>query len=218
MKFSTEVTQKMAKIMVKEMERIGAGEAGIREVETAMRELLRGVGAEALGRYLERVDEQMREREKRCECGGKRIYQFRRKAVIVSVFGRVSFKRGYHTCRQCHKGQSPLDRKMGLEAGKVTAGLAELLALAGVEVAFEEASRWLERMLLFRVSDNTLRKETEQFGELYKKQEEQWKEQSQQEVWLQERQHKIGKQPGRLYGSIDGVMAPLKDEWRELRV
>ena len=27
----------------------------------------------------------------------------------------------------------------------------------------------------------------------------------------------MGKQSGRLYGSLDGVMAPLKGEWRELK-
>lgn len=217
MKFSTEATKKMAEIMVNEIERLGVEDKGIREVETGMREFMREVGAEALGRYLEKVNEQIQEREKPCECGGKMVYRFQREGVIVSVFGRVSFKRDYHTCGQCHSGHSPLDQKMGLEAGAVTAGLAEMLALAGVEVAFEEASRWLERFLLFRVSDNTVRKETERFGSLHKTEEEQWKEQSQQEAWLQERQSKIGKQSGRLYGSIDGVMAPLKDEWRELK-
>jgi hypothetical protein len=110
-----------------------------------------------------------------------------------------------------------LDKRLGISAGEVTAGLAELLALAGVEVAFEEASRLVERYLLFRVSDNTLRKETEQFGELQREQEEQWKQQSQNEVWLQERLQKFDTQPGRLYGSIDGVMAPCKLEWRELK-
>jgi hypothetical protein len=95
--------------------------------------------------------------------------------------------------------------------------LAELLALAGVEVAFEEATRWLEHYLLFRVSDNTLRKETERFGELQEAQETEWKENSQQETWLQRRQRELGKPPGRLYGSLDGVMAPLLNEWRELK-
>jgi hypothetical protein len=110
-----------------------------------------------------------------------------------------------------------LDKRLGISAGEVTAGLAELLALAGVEVAFEEASRFVERYLLFRVSDNTLRKETERFGELQADLEEQWKQQSQNETWLQERQQKIGRQAGRLYGSLDGVMAPLQKEWRELK-
>lgn len=67
---------------------------------------------------------------------------------------------------------------MGLAAGQVTSGLAELLALTGVEVAFEEATRFLERLLLFRVSDNTLRKETERFGQLQQEQEAAWQQQS----------------------------------------
>lgn len=217
MKFSTEAIGKMAEIMVKEMHQIGMQGEGIRGVETSMREFLREVGVEALGKYLEQKDEQIAEREKTCACGGQMNYLFRREATILSVFGRVRYRRRYHTCEQCHTGQSPLDQSMGIEAGKVTAGLAELLALAGVEVAFEEATRWLERYLLFRVSDNTLRKETEQFGELQKEQEEEWKKKSQDEQWLQQRQREIGKQTGRLYGSLDGVMAPLIGEWRELK-
>jgi hypothetical protein len=106
---------------------------------------------------------------------------------------------------------------LGIAAGEVTAGLAELLALAGIETAFAESSRFVERFLLFRVSDNTLRKETERFGELQKLREDEWKKQSQNEAWLQERFQKYGKQSGRLYGSIDGVMAPCKGEWRELK-
>jgi hypothetical protein len=218
MEFSTEAVKQMAEIMVNEMETLGLGAGGIREIETKMRELLRGVGAEALGRYLEHTDQaaQVEEAEP-CGCGSEAQYQFRRSAVILSVFGRVSYKRRYYTCPQCHQGHSPLDLQLGIEPGQVTAGLAELLALAGVEVAFEEASRLLERYLLFQVSDNTLRKETERFGELQAALEEQWQAQSQDEQWLQERQHQLGQQPGRLYGSLDGVMAPLKGEWRELK-
>lgn len=144
-------------------------------------------------------------------------YLCTRPATIVSVFGRVGYRRGYYLCEYCRARQSPLDRRIGIEAGQVTAGLAELLALAGVEIAFEEATRWLEHYLLFRVSDNTLRKETERFGELQAAQETEWKEKSQEEAWLQQRQRELGKQPGRLYGSLDGAMAPLVGEWRELK-
>jgi hypothetical protein len=217
MKFSTEAVEAMAEIMVEEMKEIGVEGQGIRCVETRMREFLREIGAQALGKYLEQKDEQMREREAVCECGEPMTYLFKRQATIVSVFGRVSYRRGYYICGRCHAGQSPVDRGMGIEAGQVTAGLAELLALAGVEVAFEEATRWLEHYLLFRVSDNTLRKETERFGELQKVQEEEWEKKSQDEAWLQQRQRELGKQPGRLYGSLDGVMAPLVGEWRELK-
>jgi uncharacterized protein UPF0236 len=217
MKFSTEAVEKMAEIMVQEMNKLGAEGQGMREVETTMRELVREVGAQALGKYLEEQDEHLREQDVVCACGEAMSYVCRRTATIVSVFGRVSYRRGYYVCEECHARQSPLDRRLGLAAGQVTAGLAELLALAGVEIAFEEATRWLEHYLLFRVSDNTLRKETERFGELQEAQETEWKAKSQKEVWLQHRQRELGKQPGRLYGSLDGVMAPLIGEWRELK-
>lgn len=217
MKFSTAAVEKMAEIMVQEINKISAEGQGIREVETSMREFLREVGGQALGKYLEQQDEQLLEQEVICACGEAMTYQCRRPATIVSVFGRVPYRRGYYLCEECHARQSPLDRRIGIEAGQVTAGLAELLALAGVEIAFEEATRWLEHYLLFRVSDNTLRKETERFGELQEAQETKWKEKSQEEAWLQQRQRELGKQPGRLYGSLDGVMAPLVGEWRELK-
>ena len=218
MEFSTRVVEKMAEIMDEEMGRIMPEAGDIREVETGMRKLLRKVGAEALKRYLERVDEsEPLEKSKACECQGQQEYQFRREAVIVSVFGRVRYKRRYFSCGSCGSGQSPLDKRLHMVPGAVTAGLAELLALAGVESAFEESSRFIERFLLFRVSDNTLRKETERFGALQKVREEEWKKESQDETWLQARLHKLGKQSGRLYGSLDGVMAPCKGEWRELK-
>ena len=217
MKFSTDAVEKMAEIMVQEMNKVGAEGQGIGAVETTMRELVRAVGAQALGNYLEQQDEQLRERGVECECGERLSDVCKRSATIVSVFGRVSYRRGYYLCEACHARQSPLDRRMGIEAGQVTAGLAELLALAGVEIAFEEATRWLEHYLLFQVSDNTVRKETERFGELQEAQETEWTAKSQQEVWLQHRQRELGKQPGRLYGSLDGVMAPLIGEWRELK-
>jgi hypothetical protein len=218
MEFSTKAVEKMAEIMVEAMGNLMPAPEDIREIETGMRDLLRRVGAEGLKRYLEGADEaEPLVKEKDCECQGKQQYQFRREAVILSVFGRVSYKRRYYTCPSCGNGLSPLDKCLHLAAGEVTAGLAELLALAGVETAFAESSRFIERFLLFRVSDNTLRKETERFGVLQKAREEEWKVQSQSESWLQERLQKYGKQAGRMYGSIDGVMAPCKGEWREMK-
>lgn len=215
MKCSTEGMKKMAEILVQEMQEAGLGD--IQSVETEMREFLREVGATALGQYLEERDEELRGNREVCECGAEMRALFKREARIVSVFGRVRYRRRYHHCASCHVGRAPLDVRMRIEAGQVTAGLAELLALAGVEIAFEEGTRWLERFLLFRVSDNTLRKETERFGKLQQEEEEAWQCKSQEVPWLQERQREIGKQAGCLYGSLDGVMAPLQGEWRELK-
>ncbi len=218
MEFSIKVVEKMAEIMAEEIGKLLPEAQDIREVETSMRKLLQRVGAEGLKQYLEHADKaEPQEKEKECKCQGKQVYLFRREAVILSVFGRVSYKRRYYVCSSCGKGHSPLDEKMKIAAGEVTAGLAELLALAGVESSFAESCRFIERFLLLQVSDNTVRKETERFGELQKAREEEWKRQSQDETWLQKRLQKYGKLPGRLYGSIDGVMAPCKGEWREMK-
>ncbi|MCW4004597.1 MAG: ISKra4 family transposase [Candidatus Bathyarchaeota archaeon] len=218
MEFSTEVIKKMAEILVKEMGKASGEFRDIQEVETCMRGLLQKVGAEGMKMYLEQTDEmEVKEEEIECECQGKQEYLFRREAKILSVFGRVSYKRKYYVCKTCGKGHCPLDKRLHIAAGEVTAGLAELLALGGIETAFAESSRFIERFLLFRVSDNTIRKETQRFGELQKAREEEWKKQSQDESWLQERIRRYGKQAGRLYGSIDGVMTPCKGEWREMK-
>jgi hypothetical protein len=217
MKFSTEAVAKMAEVLTEELQQAEVAGEGIWGIETKMREILVAVGAKALGNYLEKQDEEEGEDTVVCGCGAGMKYLFKREAKILSVFGWVSYRRRYHSCSVCHAGQAPLDLRMRMEAGKVTAGLAELLALAGVEIAFEEATHWLERFLLFRVSDNTLRKETEGFGELQQEEEEIWERKSQEVSWLQAHQREVGKQAGRLYGSLDGVMAPLQGEWRELK-
>lgn len=216
MKFSTEVIDQMAEILAGEMEQIGEAEAGIMTVEQTMRSILQKVGQKALGKYLSQA-EQEEPKAVRCECGGEAGYVFRREAVVVSVFDKVSYRRRYYVCASCSSGQAPLDQRMGLAPGQVTPGLAKLLALAGIEVAFEEGCRLVEQFLLFRVSDNTLRKETERFGTLQAAEEERWKVESQDIAALQRRLWEIGPQPGRLYGSIDGTIVPLVGEWRELK-
>jgi hypothetical protein len=216
MKFSTEVIDQIAEILAGEMEQTGVAEAGIMAVEHTMRSVLQKVGQKALGKYLCQA-EQEEPKAVTCECGGEAEYVFRRAAVVVSVFDKVSYRRRYYVCASCSRGQAPLDRRLGLAPGQVTPGLAKLLALAGVDVAFEEGCRLVEQFLLFRVSDNTLRKETERFGALQAEEEERWKVESQDTGALQRRLWEIGPQPGRMYGSMDGAIVPLVREWRELK-
>jgi hypothetical protein len=54
-----------------------------------------------------------------------------------------------------------LDEKYRIAPGKVTAGLADLVGMSGIDKAFEEGQKWLKSFLLFEVSENTIRAETE---------------------------------------------------------
>ncbi|RMD65042.1 hypothetical protein D6833_03545 [Candidatus Parcubacteria bacterium] len=132
------------------------------------------------------------------------------------------------------KGRAPLDERLGLQPGEVTAGLAALIALAGVELAFERSVRWLERFLLFRVSENTIRKETQQFGQLQEQREEEQIERSEDVEELQQRRREVGERPKRVYGSLDGAHVRIEErspagetsseetpggeKWREIKV
>ena len=83
---------------------------------------------------------------------------------MLSVCDWVKYERSYYADCTCGKG--PLDRRFGLQGGQVTAGLAGLLANTGAELAFEHSGCFLERFLFFQVSENTVGKETECFGQL----------------------------------------------------
>ena len=155
-----------------------ASEPGIGEIEQGMRQLLQEVGKRALGKSISAADERYR-REAQCGCGSVAEYVARRPAKVLSVFGWVEYRRGYYLCRACRRGQSPLDRRLGLRPGRVTAGLHPLLALLGIQTSFEEARKTVKRLLLLDVSDNTIRKETQRVGQRRAEQEEAWQEQSQ---------------------------------------
>ncbi|HKJ38096.1 MAG TPA: hypothetical protein VJ972_04930, partial [Anaerolineales bacterium] len=98
MECSTKAVEAMAEIMVAEMGQVGMEGRDIRTIETGMREILREVGAKALGQYLEQQAEECQEEVVNCQCGREMDYQFKRQAKILSVFGWTSYRRKYYVC------------------------------------------------------------------------------------------------------------------------
>jgi len=232
MKYNTETLNRAAEQLA-EMFRVAiteeTGSATIADIEKSMREALRQIGIQALGQLLSSL-QTTPESEIDCECGGTLKYQRKRSATVISVFGRVTYERAYYAGCECGKGKSPLDERFGLEPGGVTSGLAALLALAGIEFSYDESPKWLDAYLLFDVSENTVRAETEQMGELQQKQEEALIEQSQEESYQQARQRNPGEIVQRLYGSMDaakvrieprpkkGEQKPDHEDWRDMKI
>lgn len=216
-------------LAVREQRTTGRGLPLIAEIENSMREALRQIGQQALGMFLSAM-QTTPESEIACECGGTLHYQRMREAQVISVFDRVSYERAYYAGCACKRGKAPLDEQLGLEPGAVTAGLAQLLALAGIEFSYDQSPKWLRAYLLFDVSENTVRAETEQMGALQEKQEAALIQRSQAETYLQERQRLP--QPGitRLYGSMDAAKVRIEprskkgelpiahEDWRDMKV
>ena len=160
----------MFKSIVMKQQQDGQEAVTIAQIEASMREALRQIGIQALGQFLSAM-QTTPSSEISCSCGGSLHYQRMREALIISVFGKTSYRRAYYAGCSCQKGRAPLDEQFGLEPGAVTAGLAQLLALAGIEFSYDQSPKWLHAYLLFDVSENTVRSETERLGALQEKQE-----------------------------------------------
>lgn len=219
MKFSTEIQGQVREAFVAGLEEHFQmkEEVTVLEIETQLREMLVEMGAQSLGAYLSSQEVAYPRDQIECSCGGEAEYVSYKPAKVKSVFGWASYRRAYYLCPECHEGQKPLDQRFGLEPGQVTSGLADLLGVAGVQTSFDEGSQLVERYLLVDVSENTLRKETQDFGQLQDNEESGWIEVSQDPEWLQEHLRTESEYPKRLYGSIDGAHAPLNEEWREMK-
>jgi hypothetical protein len=216
MEFNIKSMAEIAEIMAEVVrERLGEG-AQIGEIEQSMRELAQQVSGLGLQKVIEAQEEKYASHVA-CGCGGAAEPLGKRQAVVWSVFGKVSYVRRYYLCEHCHCGQSPLDERLGLVPGQSTPGLASLLGIMGVETSFEEASQLAERFLLFRVSDNTVRKHTEGYGSAQAALEEEWKQAAENLKDWEVREQTLKQHAGRIYASVDGAHVPLHGEWRELK-
>jgi len=223
-----EIGKMLAEVVEEALQTEGQAEVLIGDVEMVLRESLREIGRSALKCFLENADGEL-EAEMECACGGKLKYQRRREATLWSVFDKVVYQRAYYAGCACGKGHAPVDRRYGIEPGKVTAGLAHLIALSGINKAFEDGRKWLKEFLLFEVSENTVRAETQKMGELQRQADIELVKETQDESGLQKRERSQPPVPNILYGSIDAAKVRIepRDEkekavenremWRDLK-
>ena len=232
MKYNIEKINQMGKLLAEVIEEAACPTEAegvlIGNIEMVLRENLLAIGQSALKQFLENADGEL-EREIECACGGKLKYQRRRATTIWSVFGKVVYKRAYYAGCSCQKGRAPVDRRYGIEPGKVTAGLAHLIALSGIKEAFDEGRKWLKEYLLFEVSENTIRSETQKMGELQRQTDQDLIKEMQDEKSLQKREQSQQAVPEILYGSIDAAKVRIeprnaqekavknRETWRDLK-
>jgi hypothetical protein len=96
--------------------------------------------------------------------------------------------------------------------------------------SFEEGQKWLRAFLLFEVSENTIRAETQLLGELQRQADEDLVKEMHNETALQKREQADKDVPDRLYGSIDaakvrieprakqGKKAETEEDWRDMKI
>jgi hypothetical protein len=218
---STEIEERLVSIFREQVRAIVAeGKAtSIGAMETGIETALREVGAGWLATWLGQLGEAAMPPEIPCRCGEMGEYQRLREGVLLTPFGRVSFKRRYYLCPHCHEGQYPLDEQLGYEPGQMTPQLTSMAGWIGAELPFERGSALLEGLCGITLSENSVREATQRVGQAVQEQEKAWQTASEDVQLLKERDRlpTEGK-PARLYGSMDGVLAPVGQEYRELKV
>jgi hypothetical protein len=101
--------------------------------------------------------------------------------------------------------------------------------LSGIHKAFEDGRKWLKEFLLFEVSENTVRAETQKMGELQRQAETELVKETQAESGLQKRERGQPPAPNILYGSMDAAKVRIeprdekekavenRETWRDLK-
>ncbi len=152
-----------------------------------------------------------------CSCGQSAKYERMREAHVPTLLGQITLVRPYYLCPTCHHGMAPLDQALGLAAGSLSQGLAELLALLGAQFTFEEAATLTEKLTLISVCPNSVAQETEALGQAIAASEAGQVAQA----WSAHPQLPAAptETPARLYVSMDGVIAHTREAgWKEVKL
>jgi len=190
------------------------------EMERSIREILLKLGQFLLGAWLVTQETTYLPGTIPCACGGQAKYEFRREGVLYTILGTVTYQRAYYLCPLCHTGQYPLDDRLGLRPGELSAELESLTAMTGVQLPFAQSSQLFEALTLIDVSDQSIAKASRAMGEEVERQEQEWIAQSRDYAWLQE-QERLAERPERLYGALDAVKVHIRGDkehpWRDLK-
>jgi hypothetical protein len=136
--------------------------------------------------------------------------------MSITVQGRITYRRAYYLCPHCQQGFYPLDERLGIQPGEMSAEVVKLAALLGVQDAFGTSHEVLARTTLLELSPNSIRKACQTVGTMVLATERQLQQRSQC-LEAQREQRRTVDKPQRLYGSMDGFMVLLKDGWHEMK-
>jgi hypothetical protein len=194
------------------------------EMERRLREALLRIGQFLLAAWVTLQEGPYPPQRIACRCGGEAEYRCKREAVLLTLLGRVTYKRAYYVCARCHQGVSPLDERLGLRPGELSAELESLVGMTGALMTFAKGSELFTQLTLTSVSPQSMDKATQDMGAEMMRVEQGWCQASEEGLALraQERAPKDGR---RLYGALDATKVHTHEHqeaedqgWRDLKV
>jgi hypothetical protein len=186
------------------------------EMEVAVKKAMHELGNKVLTEWVAAQEDQYPAAQRACACGKQAQYIRRRAGMVITLQGRVHYRRAYYLCKRCGTGHYPLDERLGIEAGQMSREVVKVAALCGVQDAFEAGSDVLTRTTLLELSPNSVHKACQVIGEQVMNHEAQTQARSQ-DLAAQLAQRRATNKPRRLYGSMDGFYVLLEDGYREMK-
>lgn len=213
------ITRLKTKLISQAKELVGTGEvsaSSLSEMEVGLKTALQEVGKAIMGAWLEAQEQKYPADEQECKCGQAAGYVRRREGMSLTLFGRVYYRRAYYVCRHCHQGHYPLDQRLGIKPGEMSAEVVKVAALVGVEDAYGSSREVLLQTAQLELSANSIRSACHQVGRAVEDWEAQALRESQDGVSLL-RQRREATPPQRLYASMDGYLVRFEDGWHEMK-
>lgn len=192
------------------------------EIEQELRRQMIAIGREALEIYLNKQEAKYPSRTTTClYCASEAEYVRCRGSRLHTMLGEIRYKRAYYLCPSCHQGHSPLDQALGLRPNQMSAEKERLGGMMGVETSFGKGSELFGEMTLVNLSNHSLDKAAQAYGQEMEQVEQEWLEEAFDTEKLRQRRQEA-RQPIRLYGSIDATKVHIRGEkehpWRDLKI
>lgn len=212
---------KIAKMMVEMVGQEIEEEVTLTAIEQTTRRLMQEVGRQTVEKAVATMNPTYPDETVDCHCGEQAGYVRQREGCLRTLFGKVKIKRAYYVCDHCHEGNYPLDKQLGLRPNTYSAEVNRLLGMTGVQLPFGSGRDLFEALTQLSVSDQSMRKASQQAGELVEQEEAKWQEKANDETFLAQ-QRRETKRPLRLYGAMDATKVHIRDDeqhrWRDLKV
>lgn len=154
---------------------------------------------------------QSHENQARCpKCRAWARYRCTSPRTLITRHGERTLSRRYYYCPTCQHGFAPLDAALGLEGGVTTPTVRLFSAHLAAHLPFAEAATLLERLTGIRLGASTVERTAVAVGAALR---------AAQQAEAQRHRAGVGppveRKPPRLYVSVDGIYAPLRQPWKK---
>lgn len=179
------------------------------QIEAVVTEVKERLGRELQQGILDQQSDQPGNKAACPACNKSSRFRETRSRLLVTRHGEAELPRRWYHCPQCREGFAPLDRRLGLDAGTTSSYLRTLVTEWSTDRVFARCAADVERTLGVRLGESTVERTAVSAGQRLRAQQ------------VQEgAKYEAGElttpvhQPKVVHVSMDGVYAPLRDEWK----